>query len=75
MAKLCDRLIRDGWLLAEGRPKDILSPLASRESSRVQTGLERPRRGGLVGVLSLSAWSGLLWRHKRPPGAKTTPST
>jgi iron complex transport system ATP-binding protein len=56
-AKFCDRLvlIRKGRLLADGAPADILSLPAIGETYRVQTDLERTRRGDLFVDARLSA--------------------
>lgn len=56
-AKFCDRLvlIREGRLLADGAPADILSLPAIGETYRVQTDLERTRRGELFVDARLSA--------------------
>lgn len=56
-AKFCDRLIliRSGRILADGGPADILSLPAIGETYRVQTDLERTRRGDLFVDARLSA--------------------
>lgn len=56
-AKFCDRLIliRSGRILADGTPADILSLPAIGETYRVQTDLERTRRGDLFVDARLSA--------------------
>lgn len=46
-AKFCDRLVllRDGKILADGKPADILALPAIGETYRVETDLEQTRRG------------------------------
>ncbi|MEP5760406.1 MAG: ABC transporter ATP-binding protein [Litoreibacter sp.] len=48
-AKFCDRLVllRDGKILADGLPADILSLPAIGETYRVETDLEKTQRGAL----------------------------
>ncbi|MEP3638914.1 MAG: ABC transporter ATP-binding protein [Paracoccaceae bacterium] len=48
-AKFCDRLVllRDGVILADGRPDEILALPAIGETYRVETDLERTGRGAL----------------------------
>lgn len=48
-AKFCDRLVllRDGQILADGRPEEILALKDIGETYRVETDLERTQRGAL----------------------------
>jgi iron complex transport system ATP-binding protein len=48
-AKFCDRLIliRDGRILADGRPDEVLSMSEIGDTYRVDTTLERTQRGSL----------------------------
>lgn len=48
-AKFCDRLVllRDGVILADGKPEDILALSEIGETYGVETDLERTGRGAL----------------------------
>jgi iron complex transport system ATP-binding protein len=48
-AKFCDRLVllRDGLILADGQPDEILALSDIGETYRVETALERTTRGAL----------------------------
>jgi iron complex transport system ATP-binding protein len=48
-AKFCDRLIliRDGLIMADGPPEDILALPEIGQTYRVETAMERTRRGSL----------------------------
>jgi iron complex transport system ATP-binding protein len=56
-AKFCDRLVllREGKILADGLPEDILALPEIGETYRVQTDLERTQRGALYVDARLSA--------------------
>jgi iron complex transport system ATP-binding protein len=56
-AKFCDRLVllRDGEILADGAPADILGLQDIGETYRVETDLERTKRGALYVDARLSA--------------------